>query len=168
MKKEQNNYLLDETLANGKMMTWIATLVLVGLVAGSFSSGHDLDWKIRLGIMAGVGAFFALVIGVEYLVYLRRMRIRMDETRVWTHIPLTKDRSLEWKQMRTAAIVHLSNMNYPDMIVLSVHEPKEVLTRKRMMWKGAKRGEEMRFPVTESRRAVVEQCLNMELPEITL
>ena len=70
--------------------------------------------------------------------------------------------------MRTAAIVHLRNMNYPDMIVLSIHEPKDVLTRKRMVWKNPKRGEEMRFPLTESRRAVVEERLNMTLPEINL
>lgn len=167
MKNEQQNYLLDEPLADRKMMGRIAILIVVGVIAGS-ASGHNLDWKIRLAVIAGVCVFFALVIGLEYLLYLRRMRLRMDENRVWTHIPLTKDRSLAWKQMRTAAVVHLRNMNYPDMIVLSVHEPKDVLTRKCMVWKNPKRGEEMRFPLTESRRAVVEQCLNMTLPEIVL
>lgn len=167
MKNEQQNYLLDETLADRKMMGWIAMLIVVGVIAGS-ASGNDLDWTLRLVVIAGVCAFFALVIGLEYLLYLRRIRLRMDENRVWTHIPLTKERSLEWKQMRTAAIVHLRNMNYPDMIVLSIHEPKDVLTRKRMVWKNPKRGEEMRFPLTESRRAVVEERLNMTLPEINL
>ena len=167
MKNEQQNYLLDEPLADRKMMGWIAMLIVVGVIAGS-ASGNDLDWNLRLAVIAGVCAFFALVIGLEYLLYLRRMRLRMDENRVWTHIPLTKERSLEWKQMRTAAIVHLRNTNYPDMIVLSIHEPKDVLTRKRMVWKNPKRGEEMRFPLTESRRAVVEERLNMTLPEINL
>lgn len=168
MKNEQNNYLLDETLADRKMMGWIATLIVVGAVSGMVANGNDLEWHVRIIIVAAVLAFFALVIGLEYLLYLRRIRLRMDENRVWTHIPLTKDRSLEWKQMRTAAIVTLKNMNYPTQIVLSVHEPKDVLTRKRMVWKNAKRGEEMRFPLTESRRAVVEERLNMTLPEIEL
>lgn len=168
MKNEQNNYLLDETLANAKMMKWIMTLILVGCVAGSFSSGNDLDWTTRLIIIACVLVFFVVVVGLEYVLYLRRMRVRMDESRVWTHIPLTKDRALAWKDIHTAAIVHLKNMNYPDMIVLSIHEPKDVLTRKRMMWKGAKRGQELRIPLTDSRREVVEKCLNMTLPEITL
>lgn len=165
---EQNNYLLDETLANAKMMKWIMTLILVGCVAGSFSSGPDLEWIVRLIIIVCVVAFFAVVVGLEYVLYLRRMRVRMDENRVWTHIPLTKDRALAWKDIHTAAIVSLKNMNYPDMIVLSIHEPREVLTRKRMVWKNAKRGQELRIPLTESRRAVVEQCLNTTLPEIVL
>ncbi len=168
MKNEQNNLLLDETLANGKMIKWILSLVLVGCVAGSFSSGAELEWPVRLAIIAGVLVFFCVVLGLEYVLYLRRMRVRMDETRVWTHIPLMKDRSLEWKQIRTAAIVHLTNFNYPDMIVLSIHEPREVLTRKRMMWKNAKRGQELRIPLTDSRREVVEKCLNTTLPEIAL
>lgn len=167
MKHEQKNYLLDETLANGKMMKWVMSLVLVGVIAGSFSTG-DLEWPVRLMIAAGVMVFFALVIGLEYLLYLRRMRIRMDEERVWTHIPLMKDRSLRWKDIHTAAIVRLKNMNYPAMIVLSIHEPRAVLTRKRMMWKNAKRGEELRIPLTDSRLDVVEHCLNTVLPDITL
>lgn len=168
MQNEQKTYLLDEPLANKKMMSWIMSLVLVGCVAGSFASGGDLEWTTRLMIIGVVLIFFVAVIGLEYVLYLRRMRVRMDETRVWTHIPLTKDRSLAWKQIHTAAIVHLKNMNYPAMIVLSIHEPKDVLTRKRMVWKNPKRGEELRIILTETRRDVVEHCLNTVLPEITL
>jgi hypothetical protein len=59
-------------------------------------------------------------------------------------------------------------MNYPAMIVLSIHAPQETLTRKRMMWKNPKRSEELRIQLTDSRRAVVEQQLGMHLPEIML
>jgi len=169
MKNEQNNYLLDEKLADRKMMGWLAGLIAVGVLAGSLSgSGAELDAEAWLIVIAVTTVIFGLGMGLAYLLFLRHMRIRMDENRVWTHIPLQKDRSLEWKQIRTAAIVTLKKMNYPAQIVLSVHEPQEALTRKRMVWKNPKRGEEMRILLTDSRRAVVEQCLHMTLPEIEL
>ena len=169
MKNEQNNYLLDEKLADRKMMGWLAGLIAVGVLAGSLSgSGAELDAEAWLIVIAVTTVIFGLGMGLAYLLFLRHMRIRMDENRVWTHIPLQKDRSLEWKQIRTAAIVTLKKMNYPPQIVLSVHEPQEALTRKRMVWKNPKRGEEMRILLTDSRRAVVEQCLHMTLPEIEL
>lgn len=169
MKNEQNNYLLDEKLADRKMMGWLAGLIAVGVLAGSLSgSGAKLDGETWLIVIGVTTVIFGLGMGLAYLVFLRHMRIRMDETRVWTHIPLQKDRSLEWKQIRTAAIVTLKNANYPAQIVLSIHEPQEALTRKRMVWKNPKRGEEMRILLTDSRRAVVEQCLHMTLPEIEL
>lgn len=169
MKNEQNNYLLNEKLADRKMMGWLAGLIAVGVLAGSLSgSGAELDAEAWLIVIAVTTVIFGLGMGLAYLLFLRHMRIRMDENRVWTHIPLQKDRSLEWKQIRTAAIVTLKKMNYPAQIVLSVHEPQEALTRKRMVWKNPKRGEEMRILLTDSRRAVIEQCLHMELPEIQL
>jgi len=151
------------------MMGWLAGLIAVGVLAGSLSgSGAELDAEAWLIVIAVTTVIFGLGMGLAYLLFLRHMRIRMDENRVWTHIPLQKDRSLEWKQIRTAAIVTLKKMNYPAQIVLSVHEPQEALTRKRMVWKNPKRGEEMRILLTDSRRAVVEQCLHMTLPEIEL
>lgn len=169
MKNEQNNYLLDEKLADRKLMGWLAGLIAAGVIAGSLSgSGAKLDAEAWLIVIGVTTVIFGLGMGLAYLVFLRHMRIRMDEKRVWTHIPLQKDRSLEWKQIRTAAIVTLKNANYPAQIVLSVHEPQEALTRKRMVWKNPKRGEELRILLTDSRRAAIEQCLHMTLPEIKL
>jgi hypothetical protein len=37
-----------------------------------------------------------------------------------------------------------------------------------MVWKNPKRGEEMRIVFTDSRRAIIEQCLHMTLPELEL
>ena len=167
MKNEQNSYLLDEKLADRKMMGWLTGLMAVGVLAGSLS-GTALDAGALLIVIGVSVVILGLGLGLAYLMFLRRMRIRMDETRVWTHVPLQKDRALAWKQIRTAAVVRLKNMNYPTQIVLSIHEPQEALTRKRMVWKNAKRGEEMRILLTDSRRAVVEQCLHMTLPDIEL
>ena len=169
MNEEQNNFLLDEKLADRKMMGWLSGLIAVGVLAGSLSgSGADLDAEAWLIVIGVTTVIFGLGMGLAYLVFLRHMRIRMDEKRVWTHIPLQKDRSLEWKQIRTAAVVTLKNANYPAQIVLSVHEPQEALSRKRMVWKNPKRGEEMRIVFTDSRRAIIEQCLHMTLPELEL
>lgn len=167
MNNEQNNLLLDEPLVTRKIYGWLIGLAAASAIAGGISGAGKIDMMV-VGIVLAMVAFVALIVWLEHLLLFRRMRIRMDVDRVWTHIPLQKDRSLEWKQLRTAAIVTLKNMNYPTQIVLSVHEPREALTRKRMMWKNAKRGEEMRFPMTESRRAVIEGILGMTLPEIEL
>lgn len=171
-EKLQPQYLLDEPLANHKSMKWALSLVLLGAAVGGISSMARIEDARTLGILALVlvvmVGLILLLVWAEYKLLLARMRLRMDETRVWTHIPLTKDRALEWKQIRTAAVVHLKNMNYPEMIVLSIHEPEQALTRKRMMWKNPKRGEELRFVASDSRREMVGQMLHMELPDIYL
>lgn len=171
-KDQPSACLLDEPLANRKSMKWAVSLVLLGAAAGAVSGMSRIDDARTLGIvvivLVAMVGLILLIVWAEYALFLRRMRLRMDESRVWTHIPLTKDRSLEWGQIRTAAVVHLKNMNYPEMIVLSVHEPEEALTRRRMMWKNPKRGEELRFVASDTRREMVGRMLHMELPDITL
>ena len=71
--------------------------------------------------------------------------------------------------MRTAAIVKLSNDPRYCWIVLSTNpNPADVLVRKRLVWKNAKRGEEVRIPYTARRQEVVGHYLHMTLPEIKL
>ena len=164
---QEPQLLLDETLATPKMMWWLTGIMATSGLVGGISGGRELSWLV-LGVALGFTAFVVGVVWLTYWLICRRMRLKMDTTRVWSHIPLTKDRSLAWAEVRTAAIVTLKNMNYPAMIVLSVLPPDEALTRKRMMWKNPKRGEELRIPLTDSRRAVVEQQLCMQLPEILL
>jgi len=165
---ESNDLLLDEKLSTSQMLWWLAGIMLTSAIAGGVSGSRgELGWGtlVVIGValvIIGLGMLLANVL------YLRRMRVKMDHTRVWTHIPLQKDRSLNWADIRTAAVVTLQNMNYPTMIVLSVHAPQEALTRKQMTWKNARRGEELRIPLTDTRRAVVEQQLGMHLPEIEL
>ena len=160
--------LLDEKISTRQMLWWITGILLSSAVVGGIagSQGH-FSWLI-LGLIAAFVVIILLGVLLADVLFLRRMRLRMDHTRVWTHIPLTKDRSLNWADMRCAAVVTLKNVTYPAMIVLSVHAPEEALTRKRMMWKNPVRGEELRIPLTDSRRAVVEQQLGMKLPEIEL
>lgn len=159
--------LLDETLATPKTIWWLMGIIAVSAFVGALSGAREFDWIVLIIAVVAI-AVFGLIVLLEYFLFMRRMRLRMDATRVWTHIPLTKDRSLDWAAIRTAAIVRLDKMNYPAMIVLSIHDPQEALTRKRMVWKNPRRGEELRIPLTDSRRAVIEQCLNMQLPEIVL
>ena len=170
MTEDQNNFLLDEKLADRKMMGWLSGLIAVGVLAGSLSgSGADLDAEAWLIVIGVTTVIFGLGMGLAYLVFLRHMRIRMDEKRVWTHIPMQKDRSLDWQQVRTAAIVKLSNDPRYHWIVLSTNpHPAEVIVRKRLIWKGPGRGEEGRIPYTGKRREAVEHYLNMTLPEIML
>lgn len=167
MKNEQNNYILDEPLVTKNVFWWILGIVAVSGLVGGISGAKEFSMLV-VWITLAVVALAAVVMLIENLLFFRRMRLRMDENRVWTRIPLMKDRSLAWKQIRTAAIVRLKNANYPAQIVLSIHEPEEALTRKRMVWKNAKRGEELRLPLNETRRAAIEQCLRMTLPEIEL
>lgn len=160
--------LLDERLSTNKMLWWLMGLITVSAIAGGVSGSRgDLGW-ITLVVIGASVLILLLGLLLAYVLFLRRMRLRMDANRIWTHIPLTKDRSLNWTDVRTAAVVTLRDMNYPAMIVLSIHQPQEALTRHRMMWKNAKRGEELRIPLSESRRAVVEQQLGMTLPDIEL
>ena len=167
MKDDQCNYILDDPLMTKSIFWWILGIVAIAGLVGGISGAGEFS-LLTVGITLAVVAMTALVMLIENLLFFRRMRLRMDEKRIWTHIPLMKDRSLDWKQIRTAAIVILKNANYPAQIVLSVHAPQEVLTRKRMVWKNAKRGEELRIPVSDTRRAAIEQCLHMTLPEIIL
>lgn len=166
-RNPQEQLLLDETLATPKTIWWLMGIIAVSAFVGALSGAKELDWIVLIITVAAI-AFFGLIVLIEYFLFMRRMRLRMDATRVWTHIPLTRDRSLDWAVIRTAAIVRLDKTNYPAMIVLSIHAPQEALTRKRMVWKNPKRGEELRIPLTDTRRAVIEQCLNMQLPDITL
>lgn len=164
-KCENTGLLLDERLSTNKMLWWLMGLMTASAIAGGVSGSRGGSGLVVIG-----ASVLILLLGLllAYALFLRRMRLRMDATRVWTHIPLTKDRSLNWADIRTAAVVTLRDMNYPAMIVLSVHQPQEALTRHRMMWKNAKRGEELRIPLSETRRAVVEQKLGMTLPDIEL
>lgn len=164
---ESAELLLDETLSTPAMMWWLTGIIVCSGVISGMARMREVS-LLLVGVILGTIAFLVLVAWLTYWLYCRRMRLRMDATRVWSHIPLTKDRSLNWADVRTAAIVKLKDMNYPAMIVLSVQSPEEALTRKRMMWKNPKRGQELRFQLTDSRRAVVEQQLGMTLPEITL
>ena len=168
MQTNDNTLLLDETLSTPAMMWWLTGIVVTSGVVGGLSGTRG---EMSLPVIGAVAAAILFLVGVVWLTYwlfCRRMRLKMDATRVWSHIPLTKDRSLNWADMQTAAIVQLKNANYPAMIVLSVLKPAEVLTRKRMVWKNPRRGEELRFQLTDSRRAVIEKQLGMTLPEITL
>lgn len=162
------NLLLDEKLSTSQMLWWIVGIMITSAVAGGISGSRgEFGWVTVVVIVVSI-AIIGLGVLLANVLFLRRMRLRMDTTRVWTHIPLTKDRSLNWAEIRTAAVVTLKNMNYPAMLVLSIHAPAEALTRKRMVWKNPRRGEELRIPVTDARRAVVEQQLGMTLPDIEL
>nr|MBR4281212.1 hypothetical protein [Clostridia bacterium] len=165
---ENPELLLDETLATPNMMWWLSGIMIVSGVAGGISGAQGDVSLLLLGVIVGCIAFLVGVVWLTYWLICRRMRLKMDTTRVWSHIPLTKDRSLNWADVRTAAVVSLKNMAYPSMIVLSVETPEVALTRKRMMWKNPKRGQELRFPLSDARRAVVEQQLGMQLPDIVL
>ena len=164
---ESSALLLDESLTTPAIMWWMTGIIFFSGLAGGLIGSQHIS-LLLIGVTLGITAFLAGVAWLTWWLFCRRMRLRMDATRVWSHIPLTKDRSLNWADVRTAAIVKLKDMNYPAMIVLSVQSPEEALTRKRMVWKNPKRGEELRFQLTDSRRAVVEQMLHMTLPEIVL
>ena len=164
---ENGQLLLDEPLSTPAIMWWLTGIIVCSGVISGMARMREVS-LLLVGVILGTIAFLVLVAWLTYWLYCRRMRLRMDATRVWSHIPLTKDRSLNWADVRTAAIVKLKDMNYPTMIVLSIHTPQETLTRKRMVWKNPKRGEELRIQLTDSRRAIVEQQLGMTLPEITL
>lgn len=166
--RENTDLLLDEKLSTSQMMWWITGLMLCAAIAGGISGSRGASGELMLIVIAVSIGIIGLGILLANVLILRHMRLKMDATRVWTHIPLTKDRSLNWADVRTAAVVTLKNMNYPAMIVLSVHAPAEALTRKRMMWKNPKRGEELRIPLNDTRRAIVEQQLHMTLPDIEL
>ena len=165
---ENPKLLLDETLAPPKTMWWLCGIFVVSGITGGISGSQGQVDLLLVGVILGCLAFFMGVAWLTYWLICRRMRLRMDTTRVWSHIPLTKDRSLNWADIRTAAIVSLKNLAYPAMIVLSLEAPEDALTRKRMMWKNPKRGQELRILLTDSRRAVVEQMLQMTLPDIVL
>lgn len=165
---ENNHLLLDEKLSTPQMLWWIVGIMICSAFAGSISGSRDANGFTMLIVFAVSIGIVLLGVLLANVLFLRRIRLKMDASRVWTHIPLTKDRSLNWADVRTAAIVTLKNMNYPAMIVLSIHAPAEALTRKRMVWKNPRRGEELRIPVTDSRRAVIEKQLGMQLPNIEL
>lgn len=165
---ENTDLLLDEKLSTPQMLWWLVGVMVCAAFAGSISGSRDADGFLLLIVFAVSIGVVLLGLLLANVLFLRRMRLKMDATRVWTHIPLTKDRSLNWADVRTAAVVTLKNMNYPAMIVLSIHAPADALTRKRMVWKNPKRGEELRIPLTDTRRAVVEQQLGMTLPDIEL
>ena len=167
MNKNDENLLLDENLSTPAMMWWLTGVLIVsGLVGGL--AGSDEFTLLTIGITLGMVVFMVAVAWLTWWLLCRRMRLKMDAERVWSHIPLTRDRCLNWADIRTAAIVTLKGVNYPAMIVLSIHLPQEALLRNRMLWKNPKRGEELRFPVTDTRRAAIEKQLGMQLPEITL
>lgn len=159
--------LLDEPLSTPAIMWWLTGIIVCSGVISGLAGKHDVT-PLLIGVTLATTAFMVGVAWLTYWLYCCRMRLKMDATRVWSHIPLTKDRSLSWADVRTAAIVTLKNVNYPAMIVLSVHAPQETLTRKRMLWKNPRRGEELRIQLTDTRRTIVEQQLNMRLPEIQL
>lgn len=168
MKKEQKQYLLNESHVNRQALGWLVAVMVCSGIAGGIAGAGQLDGKMLLLVLGITFAVLAMGFGLAWLLIIRRVRLYMDEQGVWVHMPLIRDRVLAWKQIRTAAVIDLENMNYPTMIVLSVHEPAQTLTRKRMLWNNAKRGQELRIWYSDSRRAVVEQQLNMVLPEITL
>lgn len=165
---ENTDLLLDEKLSTSQMLWWITGIMLCSAIAGGISGSRGANGEVLLIVLGISIGIIGLGVLLANVLFLRRMRLKMDATRVWTHIPLTKDRSLNWADVRTAAVVTLKNMSYPAMIVLSIHAPAEALTRKRMMWKNPRRGEELRIPASDSRRTVVEQQLGMKLPDIEL
>lgn len=168
MKKEQKQYLLNESHVNKDAMRWLVGVMVCSGIAGGLSGARTLDGETLLIVLGVTAVVLGLGFGLAYALVIRRVRLYMDEQGLWVHMPLMKDRPLLWKDVRTAAVVNLKNMAYPTMIVLSVHTPDETLTRKRMMWKNAKRGQELRIWHSESRLAVVENMLHMTLPEIVL
>ena len=166
MKKEQKQYLLNESHLNKDAMRWLAGVLVCSAIAGGISGARTLDGETLLLVLGITAVVLGLDFGLAYVLVIRPVRLYMDEQGLWVHMPLMKDRPLLWKDIRTAAVVNLKNMTYPTMIVLSVYTPEETLTRKRMVWKNAKRGQELRIWHSESRQAVVEQMLHMTLPEI--
>lgn len=162
---EQNNTspTLNETLAPVKALVTVS-LVMWGLIGvGVIIRVGKVDGVV-LAVLGGMLAFYVVVMLIYYALFIRKMRLIVDESGVTVRIPLTKPRPIAWPQVRTAAIIKPNNGISPAMILLSSHEPEQALNHNRLMWRNPKRGEEVRFALTDSRRAIVEHYLHMELP----
>lgn len=101
-------------------------------------------------------------------VYSLWLRVSVDETGVSVHQLLGGSTFLGWKDIRTAAAVHLSTgFGEQSFIILSSKEPEQVLTRPALLWhKGLRLQEHVRIPYSTVRRAAVEHHLRMRLPDI--
>lgn len=141
----------------------IGPYVLVALIA---SIGRDF----ALETIIALAAVLVVCVGALLLLlwFCNRARLVMDEQGVLTRSVLGKVSLLDWTQLRTAAIIKLGGNEMYHWIVLSVNEPAEVISRKRMVWKNPKRDQELRIPFTPKRRATVEHYLGKVLPEIKL
>ena len=163
MENKNPSPTLNETLAPVRALV-VTSLVLWGLIfVGAVIRVGKLD-GVLLAVMGGMLAFYAVMMLIYYALFIRKMRLIVDETGATVRIPLTKPRPIAWTQVRSAAIVKPNNGVSPAIILLSIHEPEQALDHKRLMWRNPKRGEEVRFPLTDSRRAIVEHYLRMELP----
>ena len=168
MEENRASWLLEEA-----QYPWVKGMVLGGVAAVAVYSlmamigADDLNWE-RFGMVLVVVAATAVLL-LLLLWFVNRARLVVDDQGVMmTHI-VTASHTLDWKQIRTAAIVRLSNDPRYHWIVLSTNpQPAEVIVRKRLMWKNPVRGEEVRIPYTDKRREAVEHYLHMTLPEIQL
>ena len=152
---------------------WVKSMVLGGIVAvaacslGAMIGADDLSWE-SFGMVLVVVAVTSVLL-LLLLWFVNRARLVLDDQGVLMKHIIAAPHTLDWKQVRTAAIVKLSNDPRYHWIVLSTNpHPAEVIVRKRLIWKGPVRGEEVRIPYTGKRREAVEHYLNMTLPEIML
>lgn len=104
---------------------------------------------------------------------MKRYRVIMDETGV----RLGSKHTLEWTQVRTAAVIQRGDPRWPNynsrrsdwhFILLSVQEPQKTLDKWNVRLEAAKPGRDIRIPYTYRRRQIVEHYLHMELPTFRL
>lgn len=152
---------------------WVKSMVLGGIVAVAAYSlvamigADDLSWE-SVGMVLVVVAVTSVLL-LLLLWFVNRARLVLDDQGVLMKHIIAAPHTLDWKQVRTAAIVKLSNDPRYCWIVLSTNpNPADVLVRKRLVWKNAKRGEAVRIPYTARRQEVVGHYLHMTLPEIKL
>lgn len=127
----------------------------------------ELTGELLVGVVIILGVGTALLLGLWGL--YSRARLVMDDQGVLMKHLIARPHTLDWREVRTAAVVRLSNDPRYQWIVLSTNpEPAQVLIRKRLVWKSCVRGEEVRIPYTDRRRAVAEHYLNKKLPDIKL
>ncbi len=117
----------------------------------------------------------AIVVGLMALVrwLIRHYRVIMDEKGA----RLGSRHALEWKQVRTAAVIQRGDPRWPiynsrrsdrHFILLSVEEQEKAIDKWTFRMETAKPGRDMRIPYSYRRKEIVEHYLHMELPVIHL
>lgn len=169
MEENRPSWLLEEAQypwVKGMVLGAVSMLVVYALIA-LIKATVEVTWELVGGVLffTGIGTGLLLLLWWG----MSRARLVLDDQGVLMKHIIAAPHTLDWKQVRTAAIVKLSNDPRYCWIVLSTNpNPADVLVRKRLVWKNAKRGEEVRIPYTARRQEVVGHYLHMTLPEIKL
>ena len=124
---------------------------------------NGLDMQTLLAFAVSV----PLVLGMLALLcrMARKYRFRVDEEGVTIDAFWGKGKRMQWKDVRTAAIVQYDGTKE---IILAIREPADVLVKKRLMRVTGNTAEEMHLGASDRLRNLVEHYLRMELPTIRL